>query len=215
MTHPSGSDLLVLHAVRLLGVADDHTAARRYALEPAATKDLLLDYQAFGWITWSEFAGIGGWSLTASGRAENERRLAAELATAAGVVTVRETYRAFLPLNERLQIACTQWQLRPTDDDPYAFNDHTDRAWDRRVIVELSALAERLGPLSEDLAGVLDRFQGYHARFAAALDRVLAGDTAWVDRTNVDSCHKVWFELHEDLIATLGLTRGVEPADDR
>jgi hypothetical protein len=28
-----------------------------------------------------------------------------------------------------------------------------------------------------------------------------------VDRTDVDSCHRVWFELHEDLVATLGIDR--------
>jgi len=28
-----------------------------------------------------------------------------------------------------------------------------------------------------------------------------------VDHTDVDSCHRVWFELHEDLIATLGIDR--------
>ena len=208
MTHVSTPELLVLHAVRLQGVADDQQVARRFGLDQAVTKELLLDYQAFGWITWSEFAGIGGWSLMASGREENERRLAQELESTAGAETVREIYRAFLPLNERLQIACTQWQLRPTDDDPHAFNDHSDPAWDRRVIVELTALAEQLGPLTGTLEGVLNRFQGYRTRFATALKRGQAGDTGWVDRTNVDSCHKVWFELHEDLIATLGLVRG-------
>ncbi|TCO23483.1 hypothetical protein EV652_109311 [Kribbella steppae] len=208
MTQVSTPELLVLHAVRLQGVADDQQVARRFGLDQAVTKELLLDYQAFGWITWSEFAGIGGWSLMASGREENERRLAQELESTAGAETVREIYRAFLPLNERLQIACTQWQLRPTGDDPHAFNDHADPAWDRRVIVELTALAEQLGPLTETLEGVLNRFQGYRTRFATALERVQAGDTGWVDRTNVDSCHKVWFELHEDLIATLGLVRG-------
>jgi hypothetical protein len=208
MTHASTTELLALHAVRLLGVADDQRVARRFAIDQAVTKELLLDYQAFGWITWSEFAGIGGWSMTTSGRAENERRLAAELESTTGAETVHEVHRAFLPLNERLQIACTQWQLKPTGDDPHAFNDHTDPAWDRRIISELTALAEDLGPLSKSLAEVLDRFQGYQTRFAAALERVQAGETGWVDRTNVDSCHKVWFELHEDLIATLGLTRG-------
>lgn len=207
MTHVSTPELLVLHAVRLQGVADDQQVARRFRLDPAVTKELLLDYQAFGWITWSEFAGIGGWSLMATGRAENERRLAAELELVAGTETVRDTFRAFLPLNERLQLACTQWQLRPTDDDPHAFNDHNDPAWDRRIITELTALAEQLGPLAETLSGLLDRFQGYRTRFVTALERVQAGDTGWVDRTNVDSCHKVWFELHEDLIATLGLGR--------
>lgn len=38
-----------------------------------------------------------------------------------------------------------------------------------------------------------------------------AGERAFVDRTDVDSCHRVWFELHEDLIATLGIDRGAEP----
>jgi hypothetical protein len=208
MTHASTPELLVLHAVRLQGVADDEQVVRRFALDPEIAKELLLDYQAYGWITWSEFAGIGGWSLMASGREENERRLAAELESIAGGETFREIYQAFLPLNERLQIACTQWQLKPTDDDPHAFNDHTDPAWDRRVIAELTALADQLGPLAKTLEATLGRFQGYRTRFAAALDRVQAGDSGWVDRTNVDSCHKVWFELHEDLIATLGLNRG-------
>ena len=41
----------------------------------------------------------------------------------------------------------------------------------------------------------------------AVHDRFRAGDPSWVDRTGADSCHTVWFELHEDLIATLGLRR--------
>lgn len=57
---------------------------------------------------------------------------------------------------------------------------------------------------------VLTRFRGYDARFAAALARARAGESAWVDRSDVDSCHRVWFELHEDLIATLGLDRYAE-----
>jgi len=38
---------------------------------------------------------------------------------------------------------------------------------------------------------------------------VQAGDGGWVDRTDVESCHRVWFELHEDLVATLGVDRGL------
>ena len=32
-------------------------------------------------------------------------------------------------------------------------------------------------------------------------------DPAWITATERDSGHRVWFEFHEDLIATLGLTR--------
>src|SRR3712207_7954256 len=57
----------------------DRTVAQRFGLDPAVTGELLGDHEAYGWITWSSFAGVGGWSLTDRGRAENERQLAAEL----------------------------------------------------------------------------------------------------------------------------------------
>ena len=211
MTRPSPADLLVLHAVRLRGMADNPAVARRFGLDRAATDELLGDFEAYGWITRSGFAGIAGWSLTDRGRAENERRLAAELREVPGAdATLRRVHRAFLPLNDRLQRACTDWQIRPAAGDALAVNDHRDPAWDGRVLDELVALAGALSPLVRELAGALDRFRGYDTRFAAALGRARAGEPSWVDRSGADSCHTVWFELHEDLIATLGLRRGAE-----
>ncbi len=204
MTQTSSPDLLVLHAVRLKGMADTDAVARRFGLGRAVADELLLDAQAYGWVTWSEFAGTGGWSLTDRGRAENERRLAGELGDP---TEVRRVHDAFLPLNERLQRACTDWQLRPAPGAPLAANTHDDPEWDARVVNELAALADELVPLAEVLTGTLARFGGYDTRFAAALARVRAGDPSAVDGTGADSCHTVWFELHEDLIATLGITR--------
>jgi hypothetical protein len=209
VTRASAGELLVLHAVRLLGFGDAAAVARRTALDPGATRELLLDQQALGLVAWSEFAGLGGWSLTDRGRAHGERLLAAELAAVpGGRDVVAATYSTFLPLNDRLQSACTGWQLRPRPGDPLAENDHTDPAWDGLVVAELEDLARELVAVAHGLAAVLDRFAGYDRRFSVALDRVLAGDRAWVAGTDVDSCHSVWFELHEDLLATLGLTRG-------
>jgi hypothetical protein len=210
VTGASTPELLTLHAVRLKGFADDRGVASRFALDQAVTSELLLDHQAFGWVTWSEFAGSGGWSLTDAGRAENERQLATELDQAAGRGLIGEAYQEFLPLNERLQQACTDWQLRPTAADPLAFNEHRDRQWDRRVIDELKALATALHAVSLRITVVLDRFDGYDVRFTDALKKVREGDHAWVDKTGADSCHTVWFELHEDLIATLGVPRGAQ-----
>ncbi|MEV6284704.1 transcriptional regulator [Kribbella sp. NPDC051770] len=204
MSRASTQELLVLHAVRLKGMADDKAVAARFLLDQATVSELLLDYQAYGWVSWSEFAGTRGWSLTPAGRVENERQLAAERGDA-GVL--REVYQEFLPLNARLQQACTEWQLRPSEDDPMAFNDHTDPAWDARVVKALTALSLRLDELVQRLSGVLDRMGGYDLRFAAALGKV-PRDPTWVDGSGKDSCHTVWFELHEDLIATLGVERG-------
>jgi len=211
MTRNSPPSLLVLHAVRVTGFADTPVIAHRYELDPAETRETLLDAEAHGWVTRTAFAGTAGWSLTERGRAENERLLAAELARVGGAGEVHDVHRAFLPLNDLLQRACTDWQLRPTAGDRLAVNDHSDPAWDAAILDRLAHVARALTPLADRLTGVLSRFRGYDTRFTTALTRARAGESAWVDRTDADSCHRVWFELHEDLIATLGLDRQTTP----
>ncbi|WP_336707335.1 transcriptional regulator [Oerskovia sp. USHLN155] len=208
MTQDSPIDLLVLHAVRVCGYADSATLARRFDLDPAETDELLGDFEAYGWVQRSAFADLSGWSLTEAGRGEDERRLAAELAATGRADDVRDAYREFLPLNARLQRACTDWQLRPAPGARLAPNDHADPAWDADVLDELAAIGDALAPLAHRLGDVLARFGGYHDRYSTALRRARAGEGGWVDGTDVDSCHRVWFELHEDLVATLGLDRG-------
>ncbi|KAB8188982.1 transcriptional regulator [Nonomuraea phyllanthi] len=207
MTSDSPLALLALHAVRITGFADTPALARRYGLDAAETKETLLDAEARGWVEHTAFADAEGWSLTEAGRAENERQLAAELERAGGAGEVRDVHREFLPLNALLLRACTDWQLRPAAGDRLAVNDHSDPAWDARILYELAGIDRALGPLIDRLGSVLTRFRGYDTRFTAALVRVRDGEVAWVDRTDVDSCHRVWFELHEDLIATLGIDR--------
>ena len=128
------------------------------------------------------FADLGGWSLTERGRAQNERLLAAELARVGGADEVRDVYRDFLPLNARLQRACTDWQLRPTADDRLAVNDHSDPAWDTRVLDELAAIEQRLTPLAARLGGSspgsADTTRGSPRRCAAPEPATTAGSTA-------------------------------------
>lgn len=210
MTHRSDPGLLVLHAVRVLGFADTPKVAQRFALDETETARSLDAAKAQGWVDYSGFADLQGWSMTERGRGENERCLARELADSGGADEVERVHRAFLPLNGLLQQACTDWQLRPGGDGRLMSNDHTDPTWDDGVLDELATIDRALGPLVARLTAVLDRFAGYDTRFAGALARARAGERDWVDRTDVDSCHRVWFELHEDLIATLGLRRGEE-----
>jgi hypothetical protein len=60
------------------------------------------------------------------------------------------------------------------------------------------------------LAERLARFDGYGRRFRDALGRVQAGEVEWFTRPMMDSYHTGWFELHEDLLATLGIERAKE-----
>jgi hypothetical protein len=208
VTTRSAPDLLVLHAVRLSGMADDHRVAHRYGLDQPLVSELLLDLQAYGWVTRVDFAGTGGWTLTDTGRHRNEQQLAAELVAAGAAAEVAEVHRDFLPSNERLLRAGTDWQLRPDGLDPLAPNRHDDPDWDARVIDDLTRIGQDLSRLEPRLTARLSRFAGYHARYAGALARVREGDTSWVTKVREDSCHTVWMELHEDLVATLGLERG-------
>ncbi|CCH32385.1 transcriptional regulator [Actinosynnema sp. NPDC047251] len=210
MTNQSTPELLILHAVRLLGFAKSAEIAERARTGPDEALRVLREAERQSWVQHVEFADLGGWSLTDSGKTENERQLAVERAGADPENQIAATYRDFIPLNARLLRAVTDWQIRPTDKDRFAPNDHRDTAWDGRILAELTTLDDDLRPLVARLAGVLARFGNYDTRFATALQRAQGGHRDWVDKTNIDSCHRVWFQLHEDLVATLGIDRGTE-----
>jgi hypothetical protein len=208
LTYVSSPDDLVLHGPRVLGFASAARVSSRYGLPQELVEELLQDYEAAGWTRRTGFAGSDGWYLSDEGKAENERRLAAELDAADARGEVTRAHQAFLPLNARLGAACTSWQIRPTPTDPLALNDHTDWRWDERVLRTLRTLNQQLDQLCAPLARSLPRFDGYAARFSAALAHVDAGDRRWVDAPDVDSCHTVWIQRHEDFLATLGIPRG-------
>ena len=70
---------------------------------------------------------------------------------------------------------------------------------------------------SREIRAVLDRFAAldprlgiYKTRLDEAYDKVLAGEHDWVSGARIDSYHTVWFELHEDLLTSLGRDRSQE-----
>jgi hypothetical protein len=199
--------LLALHGVRVLGGPSALAVAERYSLPVGEVREHLLDAQAFGWVNRHDYYGET-WSLTDRGRVENERQLAAELEATGCRDTVRRVHAEFLPLNRRHGQASTDWQLRPTRWDRAAANDHTDPVWDDAVLAELEAVDEAAQQLCGVLADVLSRFDGHARRHREALQRVRRGQPEWLDAPDRPSCQLVWMQLHEDLLATLGLPRG-------
>jgi hypothetical protein len=143
-----------------------------------------------------ERGGFGGWSLTAAGKAADAERIGAELAAAGARPAVAAAYGRFLELNPEVLDICTACQTV----------DRTDPTRESRVLVRLVDVDRRAGEVCADLAAVVSRFGRYRVRLAAALDRVRAGEPELVVH-DLGAYHTVWFQVHEDLLATLGIPR--------
>ena len=204
--------LLVLHAIRLRGPASLAELASRFSLEPAHVRSTLETLRE-GELAKLYEGRLAGWMLTSAGRAEGERLLAEQLDRTAlrGVVTA--FYQQFLVMNPELLSICTDWQVRVVGQEE-VLNDHLDAARDAVVLNRLAQLHHGVLPLLQQLAAGLERFEGYSSRLGYAHERIGIGQTEWLTGPRIDSYHTVWFELHEDFLATLGRQRSDERVDN-
>jgi DNA-binding MarR family transcriptional regulator len=201
---------LVLHGLRLKGFADASGIAEAAGLTEADTKPELDALVGAELATYRE-GRLSGYALTPTGRAEHARLVAEELEASGQRDAIQAAYQRFLAINQDLLGICTAWQLRDVDGESVV-NDHTDAAHDAGVIGRLADLHAAVSPICVDLGSALDRFDAYGARLGEALGRVQAGDADWFTKPMIASYHTVWFELHEDLLCTLGIERSAEGA---
>ena len=202
--------LRVLHALRTKGMAEVEAVVRATGLSVGEVGAVLDELGERGWVRYRDGKRAKGWMLLGDGRAEGERLVADEIEASGLRSRVFELYQSFLVLDPELKAACTDFQVRADQ----TLNDHTDPDYDAAVIARLGEINRRVQPVVAELAEAFDRFGHYGPRLEAALDRVLAGDINWFTKPSLDSYHEVWFELHEDLLVTLGIDRAAEQAAD-
>ncbi len=214
MATPLASEpaLLVLLTLRLRSFASAAVVADASGVPVGEVSRLLGEFAAADLVKYRE-GKLTGWLLTGAGRAEGQRLLADELAAAPDHVgvTVRSCYQDFLARNQEMLELCTAWQLKGGASSQ-VINDHTDADYDRGVLADLRRLDTDILPVVEGLAGVLARFGSYGRRFGHALTMVEGGDPDFFTKPLIDSYHTVWFELHEHLLASLGIERSSEAA---
>jgi hypothetical protein len=202
--HSTSRDLLVLHALRCTGFAGVGRLSEATGLPESDVQSELIDLGVAGLVT--RAAGeFGGWGLTAAGRTADAERVSGELDAAGARAAVAAAYDAFLVLNPELLDLCTAWQMR-TVGGVAAPNDHTDQAYDSRVLEQLTGFHQRADVVCADLSAALPRFQRYRTRLSRALSRARSGELHQVT-DDMASYHVVWFQLHEDLLVTLGIPR--------
>jgi hypothetical protein len=203
---------VALHLVRVRGVTGTAEIAAATGLDDATVEAAMRRHESDDFVT-LRTGTLAGWALTRLGRDEDAQRAAAELDGAQLRPAVDAAYRRFVELNPDLLRLCTDWQLYPPVDNktPPEPNRHEDAEYDAEVIARLAKVDSAAQPICDELADALARFGTYGPRLATARARVEAGDHDWMTKPMIDSYHSVWFELHEDLLATLGIERGSEP----
>jgi hypothetical protein len=103
----------------------------------------------------------------------------------------------FLGVNTRFKELCARWQQEGEQIE---------------LVEQAAAIHEQVAELLRS-ASLLDPFLGrYLERLGASMEDFLDGDSSALVAPVGVSYHNTWFELHEDLIATLGRTRAEEAA---
>lgn len=208
MPAASSLRLLALHGLRLKGIAEPAVVSEIMgadADELAAELERLAD----GDLVTYRYGRIAGYQLTAEGRALGRRLVSEELEATGTRPAIESAYGRFREINGRLLGVCTAWQLR-VDGTERQPNDHSDASYDDGVRQRLAEVHEQAEPILDALAAALCRFAGHQVRLRTALERVLAGEHDYFTRPMFPSYHSSWFELHEDLLATLGSDRSDE-----
>lgn len=206
MPYASDPRLLVLHGLRLKGFGEPDAVGAIVGLDADEVAKRLESLQDENLVLRRDGSRMSGWALTPDGRAEQECLLAEELDDACARATVQGAYQSFLACNVSLLEICTSWQMK----DATTLNDHADHSYDAAVVDRLAVHDTRLHPVLGRLESVLERYSPYRGRFEHALERLRAGDGDWFTKPLIDSYHTIWFQLHEDLLNTLGLDRASE-----
>ncbi len=195
----------VLHRLRVRGPLPTVALAQALDCTEDAVAAALGELEAHGLV--APRGQPPRWASTDAGRSAHRDAMVAELARCAEPEAIRAGYERFVRVNPELLATATAWQVRTRPDGMESLNDHTDARYDRAVIEQLGAVHRDVAPVIDALAVVLDRFAPYGRRLQRAYDKVRRGDRQWFTSPTCDSYHTVWFELHEDLLVTLGLER--------
>jgi DNA-binding MarR family transcriptional regulator len=142
--------------------------------------------------------------ISPSGRARLETLLAEERKDVDSAA-IAAAYHDFRAVNTDFKSLVTDWQLKGGPKGKP--NAHDNAEYDAAVLARLDDVHSRVVPIIGAAATQLPRLNAYSSKLLVALGKVKNGETAWLARPLIDSYHTVWFELHEELISAVGLTR--------
>lgn len=176
----------VLHVLAMEGIADTETVVTETDHEESIVAETLADLEAEGLVEEEGF-----WYVTDDGEYRlNE--LCRNRFDEAQRDQLSEKLDQFETLDVRLKELASDWQ----------------ESHDEALVDELTELHAEAEALFDDLnSDVVDAYRPYLVDLAAARDELADGEEVYFTGTEVDSYHEIWFDLHDDLLRTLGAGR--------
>jgi hypothetical protein len=190
-------EVAALHALRVKGAGTVQDVVRVSGVRAAArVVDLLDTLVADGLATRREAGSETYFALTPAGfdadAHASRERLGAQADALAAIYDGR-----FLDVNARFKALCARWQ------------EQGERI---ELIEQAAAIHEEVAELLR-AAAVHDPPLGrYLGRLGESMEEFLDGESSALLAPVGVSYHNTWFELHEDLIVTLGRSRAEESA---
>jgi hypothetical protein len=182
------SDLATLMALRVQGIATVERASVALAVDQTTGRERLRDLVARD-LAAERTGRLAGFALTTAGAEHVDKLLAEEgLRTSE---TLRECYDRFTTVDPGVKKVCSRSQIEGPD----------------AALDELLSLHDRAKVCVRKVVACAPRFAPYQARLEACVERLIEGDNTAFTKPMAESYHQVWWELHHDLLLTLGLER--------
>jgi len=197
-------EFLVLNYIDVIGCADnlDRISAATGVNAVGAIVEAL---EKKGYVTRNASQGSEQFLITKEGAEAVSLQRQAEL-TPEGKAQLTLLYDEFQELNHTVKQLATDWQLKDVAGSK-VLNDHTDPAYDFKVLSKLFDTHEKVEAFFQKLDSLTNRYRLYLTRLTAAVEKLKNGELDYFTKPTVDSYHTVWFEFHEDLLKLIGKQR--------
>jgi pyruvate, orthophosphate dikinase len=117
----------------------------------------------------------------------------------------------FEALDTEFKKVCLMWQVRQdrtsSPNTPNIPNTHDDPEYDFGVLGRLEEVHSRLRDLVGSVSGLDAELADLTVELDNAMTRIGEGEFDYFTGVQLNSFHNLWFELHEDLLCTMGLER--------
>jgi hypothetical protein len=182
------NDLGALMTLRVQGIASPERAGAALGVSPNEARSRLASLVSAD-LASQRTGRLSGFTLTPSGLERFEKLLAEEgLRNSESLCACYDRFMTIDPVVKQLS---SKWQLEK----------HL------AVIAELAELHDKVRVCMRKIAACAPRYEPYLQRLDAVLERLVDGDESAFTKPLAESYHQVWWELHQDLLLTLGRER--------